>query len=401
MFERSNDGITRKGVPLSFLLGADPMDKQITTWDRAVPGLGVRINHSGSSVYVLKYRFRKQQKLITLCSTSLITLEEARSICLKVKFLSKEDIDPLPKLPELLPGGKRNQAISIKFEKFAEIYLERHARAHNKTWKDDERRINRYLLPRFRNKHLHEITKSEVSELHYEIGVNAPYQANRVRQLLHVMLKLAHDWSLLPDAVANPAAGIKDYKEKPRAAYLSKKQLEVLAPAINGIANPVKRNLFWLLILTGCRLNELQSLKWSQVSFENKEFCVYDTKNGTDLHQPMSEAVEMLFKQIKDLDLSETWVFYSERTGRHYVNLQSTWYRILERSGLSLRVHDLRRTNGSWLAQSGYSLHLIAKVLNQTTAHVTSRYAHFEKSDVRNALDSIADITAKFLPDSE
>jgi len=397
VFQPSSSGIKRKGVPLSFLLGVDPMDKQVTTWDRSMPGLGVRINSTGSSVYVLKYRFHKKQRLVTLCSTSLFTLEEARQLCLKVKFLVKEGIDPITQIADLLPGSRRCTPVSMRFDKFADVYLERHARAHNKSWKDDERRINSYLLPRFGKKHLHEIARSEVSEMHYEIGIKAPYQANRVKQLLHVMMKLAHDWGYLPESTANPAAGIRDYKEKPRSVFLSKKQLDILAPAINEVKNPVKRNLFWLLILTGFRLNELQTLPWANVNFDTRELTIYDTKNSTDLVQPMSESIYLLLKQLKDLNLSEEWVFYSERTRRHYVNLQATWYGILERSGLKLRVHDLRRTNGSWLAQEGYSLHLIAKVLNQTTAHVTACYAHFEKEDVKEALNTVSDITLKHL----
>jgi integrase len=43
------------------------------------------------------------------------------------------------------------------------------------------------------------------------------------------------------------------------------------------------------------------------------------------------------------------------------------WQRIRLRAGLKgVRIHDLRRTCGSWLAESGHSLHLIGKVLNHS-----------------------------------
>lgn len=385
------------GFPLALFLGNAPMPDQITKWDQVVPGLGVRVNTSGASVYVLKYRFNKKQRLVTLCSTKLITWDEARSIAIQVKFLLKQDTDPLPKLAELLPGPRKSDSVSMRFDKFAEVYLERHARPHNKTWRDDERRINRYLLPKLGKKHLHEITKADVLEIHYEIGQNARYQANRVKELLHTMFTLAADWSFSPNTLANPASGIKGFKEKPRSKYLTKEQLEILAPAINAVENPVKRNLFWLLLLTGCRLNELQKLQWAAVDLKRREFTAFDTKNDSDLVQPMTEAIYRLFKEIKDLNLSQQWVFYSERTGGHYKKLQATWYGILKRSGLELRVHDLRRTNGSWLAQDGYSLHLISKVLNQTSAHVTARYAQHDKADVLKALQSVSDIAAPYL----
>ena len=52
-----------------------------------------------------------------------------------------------------------------------------------------------------------------------------------------------------------------------------------------------------------------------------------------------------------------------------------------------LRLHDLRRTVGSWLAQAGNSLHLIGRVLNHTNASTTQAYARFREDTVRTALE--------------
>jgi len=52
-----------------------------------------------------------------------------------------------------------------------------------------------------------------------------------------------------------------------------------------------------------------------------------------------------------------------------------------------VRLHDLRRTVGSWLAQSGNSLHLIGRVLNHSNQSTTAVYARFGDDSVRAALD--------------
>ena len=52
-----------------------------------------------------------------------------------------------------------------------------------------------------------------------------------------------------------------------------------------------------------------------------------------------------------------------------------------------VRLHDLRRTLGSWLAQSGNSLHLIGKVLNHSDIKTTAIYARFGEDSVRAALE--------------
>ncbi|WP_373508283.1 tyrosine-type recombinase/integrase [Thiocapsa sp.] len=52
-----------------------------------------------------------------------------------------------------------------------------------------------------------------------------------------------------------------------------------------------------------------------------------------------------------------------------------------------VRLHDLRRTVGSWLAQSGNSLHLIGKILNHSDTKTTAIYARFGEDSVRVALE--------------
>jgi len=52
-----------------------------------------------------------------------------------------------------------------------------------------------------------------------------------------------------------------------------------------------------------------------------------------------------------------------------------------------VRVHDLRRTLGSWLAASGYSLPLIGRALNHTQVSTTTIYARLNLDPVREALE--------------
>jgi len=71
------------------------------------------------------------------------------------------------------------------------------------------------------------------------------------------------------------------------------------------------------------------------------------------------------------------------------INIAKPWNRIRKAAGLEdVRLHDLRRTVGSWLAQSGNSLHLIGKVLNHSNQSTTAIYARFAQDDVRNALEN-------------
>jgi integrase len=56
-----------------------------------------------------------------------------------------------------------------------------------------------------------------------------------------------------------------------------------------------------------------------------------------------------------------------------------------------LRLHDLRRTVGSWLAMSGASLPLIGKVLNHSNVSTTQVYARLAEDAPRAALEGLAE----------
>lgn len=68
--------------------------------------------------------------------------------------------------------------------------------------------------------------------------------------------------------------------------------------------------------------------------------------------------------------------------------LDAMWRRIRKKTGFyDLRIHDLRRTIGSWLVRDGASLHLVGAVLNHKDQKTTAGYAYFQTEDRQRALD--------------
>ena len=67
---------------------------------------------------------------------------------------------------------------------------------------------------------------------------------------------------------------------------------------------------------------------------------------------------------------------------------KKAWHRIRKSADVSdVRIHDLRRTLGSWLAASGYSLPLIGRALNHSNVSTTAIYARLDLDPVRQALE--------------
>jgi len=75
---------------------------------------------------------------------------------------------------------------------------------------------------------------------------------------------------------------------------------------------------------------------------------------------------------------------------------KSGWKRILTRAGLQdLRIHDLRRTLGSWQAATGSSLHIIGKSLNHKNPSTTAIYAQLNIDPVRKSVEAASEAIMK------
>jgi len=142
-------------------------------------------------------------------------------------------------------------------------------------------------------------------------------------------------------------------------------------------------------LLTGLRKSELLNSRCADVDWNHEELTIQDTKNGRPHHLPLSSAALALLRQLPRQE-GNPFVFPGREDGKNLVNIDKAWRRIRTEAGVpDVRLHDLRRTVGSWLAQSGNSLHLIGRVLNHRTASTTQVYARFGNDQVRDALESL------------
>ena len=83
------------------------------------------------------------------------------------------------------------------------------------------------------------------------------------------------------------------------------------------------------------------------------------------------------------------WVFPSYGKTGHLVEPKKAWNRLLDRAEISdLRIHDLRRTLGSWQAATGASLPVIGKSLGHKNQATTAIYARLDLDPVRQAVNT-------------
>jgi integrase len=349
-------------------------------WDAQIPGFGVRIYPSGKKSFVLSYRSDGRKHIMTVGRYGVMTLEQARDDAREKLVSVNKGADPLEK------RRRESQGETVKI--LCTQYLERYAKLKKKTWKEDERRIERHLIPAWGLKKVKSIRESDVSHLHFKIGETAPYEANRVLALCSKIFELAKKWGFVPDNFKNPARNIDKYNETSRDRWVEPNELPKLAKAIDEEENEFVRAALWLYLLTGVRKSELLGAKWGDINFDRNELRLEDTKAGRTHHVPLSSPALSLIETIPRLD-SNPYLLPGRRKGKHLVNISAPWNRVREKAGTQdVRLHDLRRTVGSWIAQSGNSLHLIGKILNHSNASTTQVYARLTQDNARVALEA-------------
>ena len=77
------------------------------------------------------------------------------------------------------------------------------------------------------------------------------------------------------------------------------------------------------------------------------------------------------------------------RRNTHLQEPKKPWKRILENAGLTdFRVHDLRRSLGSWMAGQNVSLTIVGKVLGHKSPQATAIYAQLALDPQRQAMEA-------------
>lgn len=352
-------------------------------WDDQVPGFGVRLYPSDKRSFVVSYRFNGRKRLMVLGSVDVISLDQARKKARKVLVEVTDKVDPLEQ--------KQREAKAGTVKALCNEYLERHAKLKKKSWKKDQSRIDRHILPAWGSLKAVDVKRPDVAALHSKIGKSAPYEANRTLALVSRIFGLARRWGYVPEGHVNPGQDIDKFGEQSRDRWVTPQELPKLVEAIDAEDNEYIRAAFWLYLLTGARKTELLNAKWDDIDWNRKELRLADTKSGRVHYLPLTSAAVTLLEALPRLS-GNPYVLPGHRGGRPLVNIDKAWRRIREAAGVSdVRIHDLRRTVGSWLAQSGNSLHLIGKVLNHSNTTTTQVYARFGQDSVRTAMEQHAE----------
>lgn len=353
-------------------------DKTITYHDTETTGLKLTISKSGTFTFMVYRKIMGRPERIKLGNFPSMTVEQARKQATVINASISQGGNP--------NEVKRADRAELTFKELFIEYMESHAKPHKKSWRSDESNYYRNHLTPWGNRKFSHITVKDIKALHSKIGKNSRhYQANRVLALVKVMFNKAADWRMFE--FANPAQRIKQFKEMSRERFLQPDELERFFKSVADEENETIRDYVLISLLTGARRSNVLAMKWEEISLERAEWRIPETKNGTSHTLPLIKVAMQILENRHATQISE-FVFTGIGKTGHLVEPKKGWIRIKERAGIKdLRLHDLRRSLGSWQATTGASLPIISKTLAHKNVSTTAIYARLNNDPVRESME--------------
>ncbi len=295
-----------------------PSTRDVFLWDEDVAGFGGRISPAGHKSYEVQYRIpglgrRGFAKRIVLGEHGVLTAEEARRLARREQGKVAHGSDPAADRAARRGAATMNELGASYLKEVGVRHKERTAAEYTRLW-------NKHVAPALGSRQVPEVTAVDVRRLHRSLS-KTPYFANRVLAMLGAFFTYASKEGVRSPN-DNPAHSIEFYPEQPRERFLTPKEFSRLGEALaraerDGLppapnhrrkprgaktanhrpktadtpipANPFGVAAIRLLALTGCRENQILSLRWDAVDLERGYLRLADTKTGKS-NRPLSQT---------------------------------------------------------------------------------------------------------------
>ena len=368
--------------------------KDTVVWDRVLTGFGVRVYPSGAKVYVVQARGPQGTKRITVGRHGVIGAQEARRRATLILAGIRAGEDPVAEAPE---------PESVTVTALAERYLREHVAVRCKPTTAAQYRlaIERYIVPALGTIPVSSLSRAQVADLQHALS-DRPAMANLVVAMLSRMIEHAMAWGVAGE-ISNPCRSVPKYRTRRRERFLTDAEFQRLGRVLDemeaeGRISPYAGAALRLLMLTGCRRNEILTLRWEDVRLEAQELHLKDSKTGPRMVSlsPQAAAVLACIDEVP----GNPWVIPGAKPGQRLSSLFGPWRRVRTRAGLDdVRIHDLRHSYASRALALGESLPVIAKLLGHAQVQTTARYTHLTRDAVRDAAVRVAEgIAEDILP---
>jgi integrase len=361
---------------------AGPEATAYNVWDEKAPGLVLRIQPTGQRAFKVVYSFRSRPRWYHVGN---VGLSDARRIAAKVRLAVAEGKDPV--------AERKAERGAGTFAELAARYLEQHAKRKNKSWKQADALVSRYLLPRWGKLDAKSITRSDVRQLIAKI--EAPVLANQVLAAASAIFS----WAVKQEIVAvNPCRGVDRNETRERERILSNSEIPKFWEAFD-TAGLVRGAALKAILLTGQRPGEIAHMRrehiadgwWTMPGEEIPAIGWPGTKNGETHRVWLPREAQDIIAELSD-DATTGFVFAGERGGA-VTGLDAAMREICATLGVTdrARPHDLRRTHGSTITGLGLGRDAMNRIQNHREGGIADVYDRHEYADEnRKVMEAVA-----------
>jgi len=346
-------------------------------YDTHVRGLAMAVSPAGRKSFILYRKVAGRPERITIGPYPDLSIEQARGKASELNAVIAKGENPA--------AQKRHVRDEMTLKELFEQYGAFHGKL-KRSWAHMQREFNVYLH-RWHFRKISSIRRVDVvalqSSLRQKHGL---YVSNHIIRLLSSLYNRAAEWGWTG---TNPVEHVSLFKETKRERFLLPQEVSAFLQAVDAEPNETVRDFIYVSLLTGGRRANVQAMGWTQIDFNLKIWTISASKaKGEEtITIPLLPQVLEILERRKKTAKTE-WVFPGSGRSGHLVEPKAAWKRILKAADLSdLRLHDLRRTLGSWQAIMGSSLLVIGKSLGHKNASSTQIYARLSNSAVRESME--------------
>ena len=353
-----------------------PESREYTVWDTRTPGLGVRVRPSGGKSFVLLHKTDGRSRRTSLGAVVARSVDVVRRECHAAIAEGASDGAARPEAP-LFRDFVAGPWTDAHFPKYKPS-----------TRKQARAALANQLLPAFGPTPLDRITRAQVLAWFDAYSETAPGGANRTVQLLRQVLNFAIACGHI---AANPARAIEPNRRTLLTRFLSREEVHRLHRALDRNAGRSasarqQADIIRLLILAGCRKNEILGLRWAEAHPD--ALALVDSKTGPRKVPLNAKAQAVLARQPRG---GSPFVFPSPRDGtRPRTSDLTLWDTVRREAGLEdVRLHTLRHTVASHAVMNGVPVPVVSRLLGHSNAQMTLRYAHLADRDIEAAAERV------------
>lgn len=299
---------------------------------------------------------------------------------------------------------------------FAEVFADwmtNDAKGRKRSWQDDQRFFDGskdggtvYIPAEWKNRPLGRIVTEDIARNHAKIGAESPYMANRLRAMLHTVFQYAIDGGKYDGPNPVTKKGVRKFPEEARERALTADEVRRLAVVLADHPREVARDALTMLLLTGARKQEVLDAKWEEFDLDQMVWTLPAARcKGKRTERKVLDAnvVELLRRREASAAAGVEWVFPACRARRGMADDPNPeaigpcviphreWKAICKAAGIKgARIHDLRRTWGSWAAEGGESIYIVQRILGHRNIVTTERYARLRLDPLRKSVTNTA-----------